>query len=180
LFNFLVHEDTFWSILVFSSKKFQVKSWPKNFFGHDPDPNIFESRIWIRSKIIQMCNTDYCYASGNELLTTYEHTFLYRLQPHSTVELGFICEVLEQADQGVLCLAESVRETDDDEPDHEDFDDYETRVQGNPGKVEFCAWPNQQLMRMSQTMRTLVITKPVYKVFQERWSFASGKVSKGN
>jgi hypothetical protein len=61
LFNFLVHEDTFWSIC--SSKNFREKSLPKIYLGQDtdpeldPDPDVFKSRIRIRSKIVRIRNT---------------------------------------------------------------------------------------------------------------------------
>jgi hypothetical protein len=58
---FLVHEDTFQSIV--SSKKFPEKSWPKIYIGQDPDPDpeldVFGSRIRIRSKIVRICKTGF-------------------------------------------------------------------------------------------------------------------------
>jgi hypothetical protein len=61
LLNFLVHEDTFYSI--FSSKNISEKNWPKIYLGQDPDPDpepdpdFFESRIRIRTKIVRIRNT---------------------------------------------------------------------------------------------------------------------------
>jgi hypothetical protein len=40
----------------FSQKKFPGETWSKIYLGQDPD--VFESRIRIRSKIVRIRNTD--------------------------------------------------------------------------------------------------------------------------
>jgi hypothetical protein len=41
----------------FHQKKFLERSWPKVYQGQDPDPDVFESTIWIRSKFVRIRNT---------------------------------------------------------------------------------------------------------------------------
>jgi hypothetical protein len=43
----------------FHEKKFLKKTWPKIYYGQDPDPDpdVFDSRIQIRSKIVRIHNT---------------------------------------------------------------------------------------------------------------------------
>jgi hypothetical protein len=43
----------------FREKKILEKSWPKIYLGQDPDPDVFESRIRIRSKVVRIRNTGY-------------------------------------------------------------------------------------------------------------------------
>jgi hypothetical protein len=55
---------TFWFMTIpfrayFCQKQFQKLFWPKIYLGQDPDtdPDVFESRIRIRSKIVRIRNT---------------------------------------------------------------------------------------------------------------------------
>jgi hypothetical protein len=55
MLNFLVHEYSFYTGIIFPPKKLQQKIYLPG--SQDPDPNGFKSRIRIRSKIVRSLNT---------------------------------------------------------------------------------------------------------------------------
>jgi hypothetical protein len=56
----LAHEctGTFLSIFPQKKKKIPEENWPKIYLSQDPEPDGFESRIQIRSKIVRIRNTE--------------------------------------------------------------------------------------------------------------------------
>jgi hypothetical protein len=75
---------------IFIKKKFQKKSGPKIYLGQDPDPDDFERRIRIRSKIDRIWNTavregtsQQCCGSGGI------RTFLAGSGPHPDPDLNY-------------------------------------------------------------------------------------------
>jgi hypothetical protein len=55
LLNFLVHE--YLKKKTFRPKKISEEVCLKIYIGKDPDPDVFKSRIRIRSKIVRIRNT---------------------------------------------------------------------------------------------------------------------------
>jgi hypothetical protein len=54
------------------------KSWPKIYLGQDPHPDVFESRMRIRSKIVRIRNTGF-------------HGFFWRANPESLKPMVTLC-----------------------------------------------------------------------------------------